>query len=90
MGNCLVNHRIIGTPEPMRNMLNEVWSLGPKGINYITKQLLLVASNEQSVQTAVKIPISTIYSVTNGNRSQQSVSGIWSGKRYERNKSQIL
>ncbi len=42
----------------MRNMLNEVCSLSPKGIDYITKQPL-VASNVQSVQTAVKLPVST-------------------------------
>ncbi len=38
--NYLLNHSTIGTPEPiaMRNKLNEVCSLSPKGIDYITKQ----------------------------------------------------
>ncbi len=31
--NYLINHSTIGTPEPMRNVLNEVCSLSPKGID---------------------------------------------------------
>ncbi len=37
MSNYMMSHSPIGTPEPMRNMLNEVRLLSPKGIEYITK-----------------------------------------------------
>ncbi len=83
MENYFVNHSTIGTPEPMRNVLNEVHSLSLKGIDYITKQPL-VTRNAQSVHMALKLPVSTTYSETNSNQTQQSVSDIWSSKRYKR------
>ncbi len=67
----------------MRNMLNEVHSLSRKRIDYFNKQPL-VASNVQSIPLAVKLPICTTYGERNGNQTQQSVSSIWSGKRYKR------
>ncbi len=64
-------------------MLNEVHSLSPKRIDYITKQPL-VASSVQLIQTAVKLPISMTYGDTRGNRTQQSASSMWSCKIYKR------
>ncbi len=49
-------------------MLKEVCLLSPKGIEYITKQLI-IASNAQTVQTAS--------GGTDGNRNQQLTRSIW-------------
>ncbi len=54
MGNYMENHSPIGTTEPMRNMMNEVHLLSPKGIEYIMKPGPPMASNVQTVQTASK------------------------------------
>ncbi len=75
MGIYLVNHNTIGSPEPMKNMLNEVSLLSPKGIDYITKQPI-AANNVQTVQMAMKLSVSTTYSGTIGNETQQSSSSI--------------
>ncbi len=58
MGDYHANHSILGSPEPMRNMLNEVGLLSPKGKDYIIKQSL-IASNVQIVQIAMKLPVSS-------------------------------
>ncbi len=48
MGNDLVNHSTISTPEHTRDVLHSVHSLRPNGIDYITKQPL-VASNAMPI-----------------------------------------
>ncbi len=83
MRNYLDSHSPIGTPEPLRNMLNEVRSLSPIGIDYIMKQPL-VASNVQTVQMTMKLPVSTNYGGTDCNQTQQLISSIWSGESYKR------
>ncbi len=75
-----VKNSTISTREPMRNAPNSVHSLSSKGINYITKQLL-VASNAQPIQTVVKLPVPITCGETHGNQTQQCGSGIWSEKR---------